>query len=354
MHASKVDFPWPLPATRFRRVIVLGAGAGVLLAFLWEVAHFSFGGNLHTVVEGLVYRSGQLTSRQLENCIHRHRIRTVVNLRGACLNSRWYRDQLETTRRLGVNQEDLSLSAGRLPSSAEIRQLLDLFKRVEYPLLLHCAGGADRTGIAVSVWVLAHTQTSLHVARRHLGPRYGHLGFGRQKYLAGFLGEYELWLSTRERQHSQSHFRQWARDEYRPCLCRFELVDPLISLAAHQPAALRVRSCNISSHAWRFRSQPEVGIHAHYFLFQEATDPIWEGCTGLLDTTVSPGESIELSLALPPLGPGKYRLTVDLVDEQHTWFWAMGSSVLALDLKVESVTPAPQAALAGRCVRLDD
>ena len=45
--------------------------------------------------------------------------------------------------------------------------------------------------------------------------------------------------------------------------------------------------------------------------------------------TLAPGESIRLGARLPRLpGAGRYRLSVDLVDEEVTWFADMGSPSL--------------------------
>src|SRR5207248_3100494 len=111
-------------------------------------AHILGGGNFRTVLPGEVYRCGQPSPGRLEWLIRRYGIRTVINLRGACPGVNWYRDQARVTAELDVSQEDIHLSATRLPSTTAIRRLVEVLQRSERPLLIHCQQGADRTGLA--------------------------------------------------------------------------------------------------------------------------------------------------------------------------------------------------------------
>jgi len=53
----------------------------------------------------------------------------------------------------------------------------------------------------------------------------------------------------------------------------------------------------------------------------------------LLDALVAPGQSIDLTVAIPAVHvPGRYRLWVDMVDEQQGWFYQMGSEPLEIEL----------------------
>ena len=48
--------------------------------------------------------------------------------------------------------------------------------------------------------------------------------------------------------------------------------------------------------------------------------------SGLFHAAIVPGQSVDLTLALPALpGPGRYRLFVDLCDEQQLCFFQGGS-----------------------------
>src|SRR5207237_7687008 len=126
-----------------------------------------------------VYRSAQLSGRDLEKVVRAKGIQTVLNLRGCCDPAPWYVEECRTTHRLQVDQVDICLSAGRLPSAPEMRRLLEVLDRCSYPILLHCRRGADRTGLVSALIVLLQTGQALPEALQQLGLRYGHLAVER-------------------------------------------------------------------------------------------------------------------------------------------------------------------------------
>src|SRR5262249_5725542 len=156
----------------------------------------------HTVVPGRVYRSAQQSGPELEHTIARFGIRTVVNLRGNCDPLSWYLDECRATHNGNVSQEDIRFSAGHLPSPHEVRRLLEVLDRSQYPILLHCRRGADRTGVASAMVLLLQTTQGLPQTRHELGPRYGHLAIGRPAYLDGFLDLYQEFLQNEELTHA--------------------------------------------------------------------------------------------------------------------------------------------------------
>ena len=44
----------------------------------------------------------------------------------------------------------------------------------------------------------------------------------------------------------------------------------------------------------------------------------------MFDAVVPPGEAVDLTAALPPLPPGRYHVQLDMIDEQHAWFYQTG------------------------------
>src|SRR5262245_7422331 len=173
-----------------------GAVVGLVLAVVLHWGRILLLGNLREVVPGLVYRSGQLGEGRMEQAIRRHGIRTVVNLRGPCPSGAWYRAEAGVVARCGASLEDVILSATRLPSMAGVRQLVEVLERAEYPILLHCHQGADRTGLAVVAYLLLRTDVPLAEARRHLGLATGHVAAGRTGRIDRFFELYEEWLAA--------------------------------------------------------------------------------------------------------------------------------------------------------------
>ncbi len=134
---------------RVESMAVLGCVVGLLAALGAEAANVFLGSNLHTVIPGKVYRCAQCSGKELEGIVHRLGIETVVNLRGSAVSLPWYTEESRATHRLNVCQEDIALSAARLPSVHEIRRLIEVLDAAQYPILLHCRHGADRTGLGV-------------------------------------------------------------------------------------------------------------------------------------------------------------------------------------------------------------
>ena len=68
------------------------------------------------------------------------------------------------------------MSASTALSPAEARQLIALMAGARKPLLTHCLGGADRTGLAAALYVAAIEGGPEGAAEWQLSPRYGHVG----------------------------------------------------------------------------------------------------------------------------------------------------------------------------------
>jgi hypothetical protein len=337
--AAAIHVVPPLPWKRrpWLFTLVLGGLAGLFLAALAEAGRVMFGRNFHTVVPGRVYRCAQQSGETLAQTVRTWGIRTVVNLRGCGAPWPWYLDECRATHRLSVNQEDISFSASRLPAVQEVRQLLRVLDQSEYPILLHCRQGADRTGLAAVMVLLLQTDTDLDTARRQLGPRYGHLPVERAAHLDRFFALYADWLRAHGRTHSSPAFREWAEHEYCPaeCRCTFEPLELPARLACGEPTPIRVRAHNTGLGPWRLRPENNAGFHLA-FTFRDAQDRgVSSGRAGLFDAQVEPGESIDLTMVLPAVKkPGQYRLLVDMVDEQHCWFYQAGSEPLERELEV--------------------
>jgi hypothetical protein len=307
----------------------------VIVAAVAAQAYYVFlAGNIHTVISGRVYRCGQLSAEALEKIIAEHHIRTVVNLRGSSAPSPWYLDECRATNGLNVAQEDICFSANRLPSIHELRRLVEVLDRAEYPIILHCRHGADRTGLASAVVLLLESDIGLTEARGQLAARFGHFSIGRLRFLDQFFELYSLWLESQDFGHSPAHFRQWIATENFPgaCRCAVDLLQKPEHLICGEPGSFRVRIHNTGLTPWHFRAGTNAGVHAGFIIFDEQDQPITYGRAGLLNALVSSRESIDLTVALPAIHvPGKYRVLVDMVDEQQGWFYQVGSEPLEIE-----------------------
>jgi protein tyrosine phosphatase (PTP) superfamily phosphohydrolase (DUF442 family) len=302
-----------------RRNLFRLLGAGTLLGLSAEAGRVIFGNNEHTVIPGKVYRSAQLSQQKLENVIVEKGIKTVINLRGFGPDQGWYMADSQATHATGIGQEDITLSAKRYPPPSEIARLIDVLDRTEYPVLMHCAQGADRTGLASVIVLLLYTNASLSSARRQMWPRYGHFPVGRLYVLDQFFDYYEAWLAGQKEEHSPERFRHWLKNAYCPGPFRasFEAITPLpLEFPAGRGFSVKIRATNRAIEPWVFNPGATGGIKLRYALYKDV-GIVYRDKAGQIARTVRPGESIDFTLGFPPLAaPMAGLLWADLVDAQ--------------------------------------
>lgn len=145
--------------------------------------------NAHWLGPDLV-RTNQLSPRQLEAWKAKG-IRTVINLRGARDES-YYALEKDACARLGLTLIDAPLDSRDAPGRDRIHRARDLFRQIEYPVLIHCKSGADRAGMMAVLYRHFHLGEPISVAIEQLSKKYLHhregltgvLDFMLEKYIA--------------------------------------------------------------------------------------------------------------------------------------------------------------------------
>lgn len=305
------------PVARWVRRAVVGIGVVLLVLFGLEAYRVSGGLNEHTVVPGRVYRVAQPTEAQLKDVTARHGIRTVLNLRGTTPWDEWYVGECRATFDADVSQEDVTLSAQTLPFPAELKRVVDVLDRTEYPVLIHCKQGADRTGLVAAVALLLHTDASVGEARRQLLPRYGHWPVARTVNIDRFFDLYEDTLRGEGGTHTPDRFRRWVSSEYCPGPARSSLrweTPPPPSVTPETPFTVRLRAENRSDTPWHMTPGHFAGVHASYAVYADTPPAVCEGRSGLRRETVPPGGGTVIPIPVSGLKAGKYRLVVELHD----------------------------------------
>lgn len=336
MTDSATDGPADAPVAPPRgdswlQATVSGALAALLLVAGVELWRVFFGNNFHTVLPGRVYRSSQQSPRDLERWARSHGIKTVINLRGFCPLAPWYPEQCRALHRLNVCLEDVGFSARRMPAACELRRLVEVLDHAEFPVLIHCQRGSDRTGFACALAQLLYGGQTIAQARWQLGLRYGHVRAGHTERMDLALDEYELWLKDRHEEHSPDALRRWVAHGYHPgwFSSQLAILDRPESLPVRRPFVLRVRARNTSCRAWHLCRGSNTGVHLWGLLRRDNGEPCWMARAGLFEAVVPAGESIDLSVYFDPIKePGRYRLFLDMADEQHGWFYQMDGEPL--------------------------
>jgi hypothetical protein len=178
----------------------------------WNQATFNFA----VLKPGRIYRSGQMSPSALRRTLREHHIKTVLNLRGPNPQDAWYRDELATTLAAGATQIDIPLSSCVWMSRIQFRTLVRVLETCEYPLLLHCAWGSERTGITAAAAELLTPGSTLASARQQLALRYLYVRLRGGRIMAELLDQYENWLHAKSLEHRPVVFRQWVAAGYVP------------------------------------------------------------------------------------------------------------------------------------------
>lgn len=178
----------------------------------WNQANHNFG----ITQPGRIFRSCQMPSDALSRALQQYRIKTVLNLRGPNPSADWYRREVAATLASGATQVDVPLSSCVWMSRLQLRTILDVLDRSEYPLLVHCQWGSERTGVTTAIAELLREGSSLEDARSQLDIRYLYVRLGDGRIMAEFVDQYESWLAGQGLEHSPETFRRWAAEGYLP------------------------------------------------------------------------------------------------------------------------------------------
>jgi hypothetical protein len=163
---------FPVPS-ELRRVSLLLLAAVALATLFVGVRHLAK--NRHVVAAGALLRSAQPSAGELSSLLERHDARSVLNLRGARPGAAWYDAELALSARAQVEHVDFELSASRDVPPAQAAELVALMARLPKPLLVHCEGGADRSGLAAALYRYSILHDPPQLAAAELSGWFGHV-----------------------------------------------------------------------------------------------------------------------------------------------------------------------------------
>jgi len=117
---------------------------------VWEQV---FPKNFGVVVDGEIYRSGELTPSATSKVVHEHDIRTIVDFGAHDADSVEERRAQRVADALGVERYVYRLSGDAQGNpNAYVRALEIMTDPEMQPVLVHCAAGSERTGCAVAMY----------------------------------------------------------------------------------------------------------------------------------------------------------------------------------------------------------
>lgn len=145
----------------------------LLLIGLFIFIHSEVLGNFHKIDDN-AYRSGKLNSLNLPYYIDEYEIKTIINVHGPSSKD-WYQKEKEYSKEMGVNHIDFKMNSGKFYNHEKLTNLVDIMKNAEKPILIHCLGGADRTGLASALYEYAINEKSVDDSKKQLSWKYGHI-----------------------------------------------------------------------------------------------------------------------------------------------------------------------------------
>jgi protein tyrosine/serine phosphatase len=176
--------------------------------------------NFHRISDN-TFRSSQPTMWQLRRVVRQYGIKTIINLKGANLDSAYWAFEREQCEKLGVKLIDVEIKSRGTPWPEDLRRAKSLFESIEYPMWMHCKAGADRTGIYATFFQYFHQHIPIERTNQlRLWP-YGHIRHSQAGKIDNYLEKY---LAYRQL-HPEVGLLEWAeqvadRDqidrEYRP------------------------------------------------------------------------------------------------------------------------------------------
>lgn len=151
----------------FRRIRTAIIGVLVVAAAVavWdEVFKYRFiAKRFGVVVDGKIYRSGQISKWMIEPTLKKHDIQVVVDLTSLDPKADDQKAEIEAARKLGVEHLRFPMGGdgvGTVDQYADVIKILHECEQQSKPVLVHCAAGAQRTGGVVASYRLLVQQRS--------------------------------------------------------------------------------------------------------------------------------------------------------------------------------------------------
>ena len=160
---------------------LLGLFLIITLAFVFYTYIYA---NFHILEKGMVYRSAQLNILNTSYYLKKYKIKTVLNLRGEALTSKWYIDEKKAIEKNGAKLISYDMNSGQYFDFKRTSQIIQILKDAPKPLLIHCIGGADRTSLVSALYLYGVLNKSKEEAWEQMNWYYGHLPYFRPHVLA--------------------------------------------------------------------------------------------------------------------------------------------------------------------------
>lgn len=172
--------------------------------------------NLYETIAPGMYRSGQMPPEHLAEVVQRLGIKTVVNLCAVSGDAPWYTAERQLVRANGVEFIHLPFVASLYPDREQLNELLDVVEQIEPPFLVHCQGGADRSGMFFVLLALREGRNWSEAIRQLSLLRFGYYSRTRSAAITYPLYDFADYASQHHWPQDLEHFRRWLKVDHTP------------------------------------------------------------------------------------------------------------------------------------------
>ena len=163
----------------------------------------------HHDIGGGMYRENQPSPKRIAEWAEMG-IKTNINLRGDSPKG-FYLLEKEACEKHGITMIDFRVYSRDTHTPEKIRAAKELFESIEYPAVMHCKSGADRTGIMGVLYRHFHMGDTIEKAMEQLKFKYLHVKQGKTGMLDFFFNDYLKYAKT----HG-IEFIDWVETVYDP------------------------------------------------------------------------------------------------------------------------------------------
>jgi len=120
--------------------------------------------NFH-IVDNDIWRSAQPSIESIA-AMKKHGLKTIINLRGSEENHLW---ESRICDSLGIQYFHLPMDGREVPDTADLNDILRIIENQQnQPIMYHCLGGKDRTGIVTAIYRLKNSDIDFEEVHKEM------------------------------------------------------------------------------------------------------------------------------------------------------------------------------------------
>jgi len=169
--------------------------------------------NRHDIGGGM-YRENQLSPKRIA-LLAEDGIKTILNLRAESPKG-FYLLEEEACQQHGIKLVNFRVYSRDVHTREKIRAAKALFPTLEYPVMMHCKSGADRTGFMGVLYRHFHMGDSIEQAMEQLSFKYLHIKEGKTGMLDFFFNDYLKYEAQEKEAGRDAEFIDWVETVYEP------------------------------------------------------------------------------------------------------------------------------------------